>query len=149
MKVVKHVFGWSIVAYVAMILIPVGTHTITKTVFGKELSWDFNVSLWTAMTKGGGFEMLFWIIVGSLALAAFFKWAGAKIKLIPTLLTAGWMIAGSVALFALVIMWAVPQEDLMGIDTVVEPAAWTALTFFVIRELMWVVEIIRNKMETA
>ena len=149
MKVVKHVFGWSIVAYVAMILIPVGTHTITKTVFGKELSWDFNVSLWTAMTKGGGFEMLFWIIVGSLALAAFFNWAGAKIKMIPTLMTAGWMISGLVAIVATLLIDGVPSEKLKGIDTIIEPAMWTALTFFVIRELMWVVEIIRNKMETA
>ncbi len=148
MKVVKQVFGWSFMAYVAMLVIPVGTHTVTKTVFGKEFSWDFNVSLWTAMVNGG-FEMLFWIVFGSLALAAFFNWAGAKIKLIPTLMTAGWMFFGLVAIVATLLIDGVPSEKLKGIDAIIEPAMWTALAFFVIRELMWVVEIIRNKMETA
>jgi len=145
MNVVKQIAGWSIVGMSVMMLIPVGTHTVTKTVFGHDFSQDFDISLWTAMTKGGGFEMLFWVIVGSLALVAFFKWAGAKIKLIPTLLTAGWIISGSVALFASVIVWAVPQEDLMGIDTVIEPALWTALGFFVAREMLGLVDKIRSK----
>jgi ammonia channel protein AmtB len=59
------------------------------------------------------------------------------------------MFFGLVAIVATLLIDGVPSEKLKGIDTIIEPAMWTALTFFVIRELMWVVEIIRNKMETA
>ena len=83
----------------------------------------------------GGFEFLFWSVVILTSLYAFFKWAGARITLFPTLMTAGWIISGSVALFGLLITSIVPPEDWMGIDTVIEPMAWTAAGFFVVREM--------------
>jgi hypothetical protein len=138
MKAVKQIAGWSFLGMVVMMLIPVGVYTARGSFLGRAWSYDFDISLWTVFSHGAPavFEFLFWCAFWIFGLYLFFKWAGSKISLFPTLLTAGWMIAGSVALFAMTIMWAVPQEDWMGIDTVVEPALWTALGFFISREIV-------------
>jgi len=145
MNAVTKVVGWSIAGMSAMMLIPVGVKTFSWSVFGRRIDYDYEYSLWTVMSNGG-FEILFWSVISILALYAFFKWAGTKIRVFPTLMTAGWIIAGSIALLAWMITTEVNPENWKGIDTVIEPAAWTALGFFVFRELIGLVDKIWSKL---
>ena len=151
MKAVKHIAGWSVAIMAVMMIIPVGVHTVRGSFLGRAWSYDFDISLWSAFSHIAPdiFGFLFWSAVWIGGLYAFFKWAGARIKMFPTLMTAGWIISGSVALFGLLITSIVPAEDWMGIDTVIEPMAWTAAGFFVARELIGLVDKIKSKKVVA